>query len=132
MPKDARLGLVVGVGLVIIVAVLFFRRESAAHLPAGSLDTPSGRSAGPVNAFEVQASAMPGVPSPWVLPRSHTVQEGETLCSLAVRYYGDAGRSSFLYRANRDRLRAPNYVPIGTVLVIPEPSQEVAASTRDR
>ena len=58
MPKDARLGLVVGVGLVIIIAVLFYRGEPAARLPTGSLAT--GRSGYPVNASAVQASAFPG------------------------------------------------------------------------
>jgi nucleoid-associated protein YgaU len=124
MPKDARLGLVVGLGVVLLVAILFFRREGLARLPAGSLETTpvSGRA---VNAFEVQASALPGVPSPGA--RSHTVREGETLSSLAVRYYGDSGRSTFLFRANRSRLRAPDHVPIGTVLVIPDLPDELAA-----
>ena len=35
MPNDAKLGLVVGVGLVIAVAVLFFRKEPPAASPAG-------------------------------------------------------------------------------------------------
>jgi nucleoid-associated protein YgaU len=119
MPKDARLGLVVGLGVVLLVAVLFFRQEGLARLPAGRADTPRS-SAGAINPFEVQASALPGVPSPLAGPRSHTVQEGETLSSLAARYYGDSGRSTFLFRANRNRLRAPDHVPIGTVLVIPD------------
>jgi nucleoid-associated protein YgaU len=119
MPKDARLGLVVGLVVVLLVAILFFRREGLARLPAGSVETPRP-SAGAINPFEVQASALPGVPSPISGPRSHTVQEGETLSSLAVRYYGDSGRSTLLFRANRSRLRAPDHVPIGTVLVIPE------------
>src|SRR5438309_782901 len=35
MPNDAKLGLVVGVGLVIAVAVLFFRKEAPPDAPAG-------------------------------------------------------------------------------------------------
>ena len=35
MPNDAKLGLVVGVGLVIAVAVLFFHKEPPAGAPAG-------------------------------------------------------------------------------------------------
>jgi nucleoid-associated protein YgaU len=127
MPKDARLGLVVGVGIVIVVAVLFFRRDGIARLPAGSVET-RDRAPTPVNAFEAQLSALPGVPSP-SFPRSHTMREGETLCSVAVRYYGDAGRATFLFRANRDHLRSPDHVPIGTVLVIPDPRTELAAGT---
>jgi nucleoid-associated protein YgaU len=124
MPKDARLGLVVGLGVVLLIAILFFRREGLARLPARNVGLPRA-SAGAINAFEVQASALPGVPSP-LAARSHTVKEGETLSSLAVRYYGDSGRSTFLFRANRNRLRAPDHVPIGTVLVIPDLPDEVA------
>ena len=33
MPNDAKLGLIVGVGLVILVAVVFFRKDSSAAPP---------------------------------------------------------------------------------------------------
>lgn len=36
MPKDAKLGLVVGVSLVIVVAVFFFRKEAPALDPAAA------------------------------------------------------------------------------------------------
>lgn len=35
MPKDAKLGLVVGIGLVILIAVVFFRKETG-PVPGGS------------------------------------------------------------------------------------------------
>src|SRR5262245_30916565 len=81
MPNDARLGLVVGVTLVILVAVLFARRDG---LRPG---------AGPVQATPA-AAPVPGLPgaSPGAAalvpgrPRSHTVEEGESLMTLAVRY----------------------------------------------
>jgi hypothetical protein len=40
MPNDAKLGLVIGVGLVIAVAVLFFRRDLIATHPAGERPPP--------------------------------------------------------------------------------------------
>jgi nucleoid-associated protein YgaU len=122
MPKDAKLGLVVGVGLVIAFAVLSFRKDPNLAPAAGNVRTspPSPGSA----VIRPQASALPGLPP---VGRSHTVLEGETLCSLAVRYYGDPARSSFLYHANQDRIRAPDHVPIGTVLVIPELPAELAS-----
>ncbi len=112
MPKDARWGLVVGAGAVILIAVLFFRKDGAAgsnSLPAPNLP---GVTAGAVK------PPIPGVPS---VPagRVHRVEDGETLTSIAVRYYGDAGRVSFLFRANRDRLMAPDRIPYGTLLVVP-------------
>jgi hypothetical protein len=44
MPNDAKLGLVVGVGLVIAVAVIFFRKEA----PAGPTGDPAAAIAKPL------------------------------------------------------------------------------------
>lgn len=47
MPNDAKLGMVVGVGLVIVVAVVFFRKDAAAGSPAGpKAATPAPRTSG--------------------------------------------------------------------------------------
>jgi len=110
MPKDARWGLVVGAGAVILIAVLFFRKEGAGGATLPQPNLPGVGEARP---------PVPGVPS---VPsgRVHRVADGETLTSIAVRYYGDAGRVSFLFRANRDRLMAPDRVPLGTLLVVPD------------
>jgi hypothetical protein len=111
MPKDARWGLVIGAGAVILIAVLFFRR-----------DTGAGASVPPPSAPRSTSEMKPGLPRPEGIPtgRVHKVEDGETLTSIALRYYGDAGRVSLLFRANRDRLRAPDHVPYGTVLLVPE------------
>jgi nucleoid-associated protein YgaU len=122
MPRDAQLGLVVGASLIIGVAILSFRKDPN-PVPAGNVQTPSAGGA-PLHA---QASALPGLPAAAPGARSHTVREGETLFSLAVRYYGDPAQSSFLFHANQDRLRAPDQVPIGTVLYIPELPGALAA-----
>jgi nucleoid-associated protein YgaU len=123
MPNDARLGLVVGVTLVILVAVLFSRRESVPPPTATTVQAPPGAS---VKMGAIPKAPVPGVPSAphkagyGGLPQSHTVEEGETLMSLAVRYYGDAGHVSTLYRANQDRILSIDRVPVGTVLRLPE------------
>ena len=41
--------------------------------------------------------------------------------SLSKRYFGDTGHVSYLFRANQDRILAPDRVPVGTVLRIPDP-----------
>ena len=123
MPTDARLGLVVGVTLVILVAVLFSRKDGRLSPAASALPAPPGTS---LKMGPAPKAPVPGVPSPAPkiglgnLPQSHEVVEGETLMSLAVRYYGDAGHVSTLYRANQDKILSPDRVPIGTVLRIPE------------
>jgi nucleoid-associated protein YgaU len=50
----------------------------------------------------------------------HTVQEGDTLTSLAKRYLGDEEKADSIYRQNQDVIKAPDQLVPGTVLVIPE------------
>ena len=48
-----------------------------------------------------------------------TVQPGETLGTIAVKYYGSAARWRDIYNANRDRLKNPDLVPSGMRLRLP-------------
>jgi nucleoid-associated protein YgaU len=108
MTKDAKLGLVIGIGLVIVIAVVFFRKDpsaaKAANEPTAAAVKPKG------------VSVTPGAPKPGV---RHTVASGETLFSLAQHYYRDSGRFVDIYQANRDVLRDPQQLTPGTVIVIP-------------
>jgi nucleoid-associated protein YgaU len=116
MPNDARLGLVVGVTVVILVAVLFVRRDSMTRGAPGK-----GSPHAAVVQLPSMAPGVPGVPRPALFSaRTHTVGEGDTLTSVAVRYYNDPAQVSLLMKANRDRIMGPDRVPVGTVLVIPE------------
>ncbi len=70
-----------------------------------------------------EAAVLPsaGVPS----IRSHTVQKGEHLASIAIRYYGrEAGNKLAtirrLYEANSDILDSPDTVRVGDRLTIPD------------
>lgn len=124
MPNDAKLGLVVGVGLVIGVAVVFFRKDLApppADAPAANAVSPAPAAAPAVPRGQTRptrARAM-GRTAEAVLAR-HTVQPGDTLFSLAQHYYGDGDRFADIYHTNRNVLKAPEPLPPGTVLVIPE------------
>ncbi|MFO0876635.1 MAG: hypothetical protein U0840_04610 [Gemmataceae bacterium] len=128
MPNDARLGLVVGVTLVILVAVLFARKDGSGAGPLGK-----GQTTPPFSTKVGTSAPVPGVPGMVPMiglargPRTHTVEEGESLMSLAVRYYGDAGHVSYLFQANQDRILAPDRVPIGTILRIPDAPRQAAA-----
>ena len=117
MPNDAKLGLVVGVALVIAVAVVFFRREAPVGGPATNVQPgPAMMPPAPTttNAFARTMSRGVG------RGRLHTVENGETLFGLARRYYGDGEKSSALFEANQGRIRSPDRLPPGTVLVIPD------------
>ncbi len=65
MPKDAKFGMVVGVSLVIVVAVLFFRKEAPAIDPAAATIVKPAPDLTPVpasNGRNVQAKAMANTP----------------------------------------------------------------------
>lgn len=50
----------------------------------------------------------------------HTVLEGETLPSIAQRYFNDPEKWRAIYAANRDVLQDPDLVMAGQRLLIPE------------
>jgi nucleoid-associated protein YgaU len=133
MPNDVKLGLVIGVGLVIAVAVIFFRKDSTAPNADGAAAIPT-RGVPPApppeptrnTRFRPVSETVQALPAAPAI-RRHKVQEGETLFSLAQRYYGDGDRFADLYRVNRGLLKTPDALQPGMELVIPElPRQELA------
>ena len=54
-------------------------------------------------------------------PRDHSyvVQPGDSLWTIAAKFYGDGRRADLLYQANRDRLWNPNDLRPGMTLVVP-------------
>jgi nucleoid-associated protein YgaU len=129
MPNDAKLGLVVGVALVIAVAVLFFRREAPAGGPATNVQPgPAMMPPAPTTTNAFARTTSRGGERDAAGGRLHTVRDGETLFGLARRYYGDGEKSSALFRANQARLVSPDRLPPGTVLVIPELPELAAAA----
>lgn len=127
MPNDAKLGLVVGVGLVVTVAVVFFRKDSLAALPPKEekaiIAVPAAQPARPPAARQ-QYRPLPVKKAARTAEaregRRHVVEEGDTLFSLAVRYYGAADKFVEIYRVNRAVLTTPDHLEPGTVLTIPD------------
>ncbi len=58
-------------------------------------------------------------PNPATVPRTHTVQSGDTLSTISSRYYGTPSRWIDIYQANRDRLRNENALKVGQKIRIP-------------
>src|SRR5262245_21804322 len=117
MSNDAKIGLVGGLGLVILAALIYCRKDANAlgfNLPAGTPEA-SLTAAGPGATADKNTARLTG-------QRKHVVQEGDTLTNLAQRYYGDRESYKRIYEANRDKLLAPDRLPPGTVLMIPETS----------
>jgi nucleoid-associated protein YgaU len=133
MPNDAKLGLVVGVGLVIAVALVFFRKDApviadpAAHsvrpAPAAPAPAPPVPTSGRTRSVEARTGIRTShAPIPGE-GRCHTVRDGDTLFSLAQQYYGDRDKFDLIYRTNRARLDSPDVLKPGTILLIPEADQ---------
>jgi hypothetical protein len=134
MPNDAKLALVIGVGLVVAVAIVFFHKDlvgvrlpdgrppASVVNPPGGPPSPSGN--GP---RRFVAGRQTGQVKEAAGSRHHTVADGDTLYGLAERYYGDGEHFIDLYQANRDVLKRPDRLEAGTVLAIPDLTEAPAA-----
>ena len=69
-------------------------------------------------------------PTPSAKPhKRHTIHDGDTLESLAVRYLGDSQRAAEILELNRNVLSNPELLPIGMTIVIP-PAEPAAPEDR--
>jgi tetratricopeptide (TPR) repeat protein len=65
------------------------------------------------------APAAAASPDPASVPRSYTVQSGDSLSSISRKVYGTPSRWIDIYQANRDRLSSENALRVGQTLRIP-------------
>ena len=66
-----------------------------------------------------EENAMMPVSIPAAGRKTHTVVKGETLSSIAEKYYGSQAKSQLIYNANRGQIKDPDRIREGMVLVIP-------------
>lgn len=90
--------------------------------PATAVPGPPTIARPPLAASSVSPSPSPS-PSPFAEGRIYTVQAGDTLSSLAVRFYGDATQWQRIYEANRDQLTSPEGLRVGMRIRIPPASR---------
>jgi len=109
MPNDAKLGLVVGVGVVIAVGVVFYRKDATNDSRAAIEKVEPARASAPPPARDATPTGL----------RRHTVQAGETLTSLAKRYLGQEEKAGVIRQFN-PALAESEEPAEGTVLVIPD------------
>lgn len=85
--------------------------------PVESVDQPPVGSIGVVPVPRLQ----PGIEGTPILStaQTYTVQKGDTLYSLAKRYYGDGKLWTKIADANKDKIRDAQTLTIGSVLTIP-------------
>lgn len=58
-------------------------------------------------------------PPPEPTKRTYTVKKGDCLWNIAKKFYGKGSEYPKIYNANRDKIKNPNLIHIGWVLVIP-------------
>ena len=109
--------------------------ESHAEYVPESSSQARSRSRPPLQAAKPQANAVlrpaqanpgssaseEGASSPAAAPKNLTkvVSRGDSLWRISRTSYGDGTRYAIVYRANRDRIRNPNLIHPGQILVLP-------------
>jgi tetratricopeptide (TPR) repeat protein len=99
--------------------------ESAPALPPPQriqVPAPATQTPAPTPQVQPQTRTNPNQPpAPNVGGRRHVVGKGDTLYSLAVKYYSNKSRWRDIYQANRDQLKTPeDPLRIGMDLKIPQ------------
>ena len=62
-------------------------------------------------------------PEPAVAQQYYTVGKGDTLYTIAEKYYGHGRHWKVIYNANKDIIKNPDIVPQGLKLRIPRPEE---------
>ena len=52
--------------------------------------------------------------------QSYTVKKGDCLWSIAKKFYGDGSKYTLIYNANKTKIKNPNLIQTGQVLIIPK------------
>jgi nucleoid-associated protein YgaU len=66
------------------------------------------------NAIAVPNSLNTGVPS----PVQYTVQKGDTLWKIAVKFYGNGSMWQKIYKDNASTIKNPNRIKVGQIITI--------------
>ncbi len=73
----------------------------------------------PASPTPAPTSSVQATPSPSGM-RTHEVAQGDTLSSIAKKYYGDSTKWNKIMDANKDILKSPESLQLGQKLKIPE------------
>lgn len=68
---------------------------------------------------ESGSSSQAATPQSQQAPKTYEVRSGDSLSKIAKRVYGDAGKWRRIFEANTDKLKDPDKIFPGQVLVIP-------------
>lgn len=133
MPKDFKIGMLMGLAVVIFAGLWLSTRPS---LSARATIPGTENSDAEQEEFFEQLSFEPNIPESKAVeaeiasdkntakdveePRYHTVQNGDTLSGISYRYYGSEHKWQKILDANRDVIQNVNNLRLGVRLIIPE------------
>lgn len=92
-------------------------RTATPSTPTATASPTAAAATSSAPAARVPLALPPPAPAPG--PRTHVVQAGETLSSIANKAYNDPSAWRKIYDANRDKLSSPSALRQGQTLVIP-------------
>jgi len=73
----------------------------------------------PLTPVKVPAETTPPAPADAAAGQSYVMKAGDTLYTLAKRFYGNGNLWTRIFDANKDKIKDPSHIPIGTTLTIP-------------
>jgi hypothetical protein len=95
--------------------------RSPSQLPLQAAKPQANAASQPAQANPGSSASEEGASSPAVEPRNLTkvVSRGDSLWRISRITYGDGTRYAIVYQANRDRVRNPNLIHPGQIIVLP-------------
>ncbi len=78
-------------------------------------------------AADITPDTRPTIPAEFQGKDTHVVEPGDSLYTIAAKYYGDAGLWRHILDANKERMPDENRLSVGDVLVIPKVEKPAAA-----
>ena len=113
-----QLVLVVAVSVLTVFGCEEQKRDEIPQLDLAELQVEdTGEGEPPVVVEDERIELRPPAETP--TPQTYTMKPGDTLYTLARRFYDDGKLWTKIYEANRDKIRDVADIPVGTVLVIP-------------
>jgi nucleoid-associated protein YgaU len=103
----------------IAAIVLAFRPGQSESQPAPSTPAPRPTVVATVGVV-ARATPVVATPTATAQERTHTVAAGDTLTSIAQKYYSDASKWNKIFEANKDTLPSANALQLGQKLKIPD------------
>jgi nucleoid-associated protein YgaU len=127
MQKDLKIGLVLG--LVLVIAAALWLSTGPSPSPEATMEEPTDWPTEHVNSNQLSTiNNQPELPDTTVYEQAekiktqkfHIVLKGQTLSEISLKYYGSANKWKKILDANRNVISDANKLRPGTKLIIPE------------